>query len=146
MTGRLAAATSSRRRTGVLWARRRRDLGSSAASLRIAAIDVGERVERLLGLGLGRLDHQRLVDQQREVHGARVKAEVQQALGQVERLQFPARASSARRIWGTRQVREKQPQILRCAQDDEEVWSAVRDEGALLRWKLLRTAICLHVK
>ena len=44
----------------------------------------GEGVEALLGLGLGRLDHQRLVDQEREVDGRRVEAEVEQALGEVE--------------------------------------------------------------
>ena len=47
---------------------------------------VGESVERLVRLGLGRLDHQRLVDQQREVDGRRVEAVVEQALGDVERL------------------------------------------------------------
>ena len=45
---------------------------------------LGEGVEALLGLGLGRLDHQRLLDQQREVDGRRVEAEVEQALGEVE--------------------------------------------------------------
>src|SRR3712207_9204262 len=47
---------------------------------------VGERVERLLGLRLGRLDQQRLVDEQGEVHRRRVEAVVEQALGEVERL------------------------------------------------------------
>src|SRR5690348_3342660 len=46
-----------------------------------------ERVERLLGLGLGRLDQQRLVDDQREVDRRRVEREVEQALGEIERAQ-----------------------------------------------------------
>src|SRR4051795_8551264 len=54
------------------------------------AQDLGDRVregvERLAGLGLGRLDQQRLVDEQREVDRGRVEAVVEQALGQVERL------------------------------------------------------------
>src|SRR3954452_22309701 len=48
---------------------------------------VGERVERLLRLRLGRLDEQRLVDEQREVDRRRVEAVVEQALGEIERLQ-----------------------------------------------------------
>src|ERR1017187_1403194 len=47
---------------------------------------LGERVERLLGLGLGRLHHQRLVHEQREVHGRRMIGEVEQPLGEIERL------------------------------------------------------------
>src|SRR3954452_1134067 len=48
---------------------------------------VGERVERLLRLRLGRLDEQRLVDEQREVDRRRVEAVVEQALGEIERLE-----------------------------------------------------------
>ena len=39
-----------------------------------------------IDLGLGRLDHHRLVDEQREVDRRRVVSEVEQALGDVERL------------------------------------------------------------
>ena len=46
---------------------------------------VGERVQRLLRLCLGRLDEQRLVDEQREVHRRRVEAVVEQPLGEVQR-------------------------------------------------------------
>ena len=60
--------------------------GSSSASARIASIASAKRVERLAGLGLGRLDHQRLVDEQREVDRRRVEAVVEQPLGDVERL------------------------------------------------------------
>ena len=49
---------------------------------------LGERVERLARLGLGRLDHQRLVDEQREVDGRGMEAVVEQPLGEVERLQL----------------------------------------------------------
>ena len=63
---------------------------------------VGEGVEALLGLGLGRLDHQRLVDQQREVDGRRVEAEVEQALGEVEGGEARAPSSSACRRGRTR--------------------------------------------
>ena len=45
-----------------------------------------ERIKRLAGLRLRRLDHQRLVDEQREVDGRRVHPEVEQALGDVGRL------------------------------------------------------------
>src|SRR5436190_10497076 len=45
-----------------------------------------EAVQRLLGLRLGRLDHQRLVHNEREVHRGRVIALVNQALGDVQRL------------------------------------------------------------
>ena len=44
----------------------------------------GEAVERLARLRLGGLDHQRLLDQQREVDRRRVIAEVQETLGQVQ--------------------------------------------------------------
>ena len=63
-----------------------RDLGV-LLGLREDLVDrLRERIERLGRLGLGRLDHQRLVDQQREVHRRRMEAEVEQALGDVERL------------------------------------------------------------
>ena len=77
------------------------------------ADDVGERVERLARLGLGRLDQQRLVDEQREVDRRRVIAEVQHPLGEVERadperlLHRPAREHElvhARAVIGRRQV------------------------------------------
>ena len=67
-------------------ARSRAISGSRSASARISLDRLGERVERLPRLGLGRLDHQRLVDEQREVDRRRVEAEVEQALGDVERL------------------------------------------------------------
>ena len=86
ITGCFAAATSSRRRTGVVYGRLQRDLGVLGGLGEDRGDRLGEGVERLLGLGLGRLDHQRLVDQQREVDGRRVEAEVQQPLGEVERL------------------------------------------------------------
>jgi hypothetical protein len=87
MTGRLAAPASSKRRTGVVYGALRAISGSSAASRRISAIASAKASERLLGLRLGRLDEQRLVDEQREIDGGRMKAEVQQPLGQVERLE-----------------------------------------------------------
>ncbi len=43
-----------------------------------------ESVERLLGLGLGRLDHERAADDQGKVHRRRVDAVVDQALGEIE--------------------------------------------------------------
>ena len=85
MTGRLAAPASSRRRTGVVYGAFRATSGSSAASREDLRERLGERVERLARLGLGRLDEQRLVDDQREVDRRRVKAVVEQALGEVER-------------------------------------------------------------
>ena len=41
----------------------------------------GEAVQRLLGLSLGGLDQQRLLDQEREVDGGRMNPEVEQSLG-----------------------------------------------------------------
>ena len=54
------------------------ELGSSCASRGRLRSAVGERVERLLRLGLGRLDHERLLDDEREVDGRRVEAEIDQ--------------------------------------------------------------------
>src|SRR3954468_22807003 len=79
------------RRARLVEAAHRRRVGGVARDLRVLgrlAEDLGERVdeavERLAGLGLGRLDEQRLVDDQREVDGRRVDAVVEQALGQVD--------------------------------------------------------------
>ena len=47
--------------------------------------DVDEAVERLEALGLGRLDHERLLDDQREVDRRRMDAVVEDRLGDVER-------------------------------------------------------------
>ena len=44
-----------------------------------------EGVERLLGLGFGRLYHQRFVEEQREINGRGVVAIIQQTLGHIER-------------------------------------------------------------
>ena len=45
----------------------------------------GERVERLARLRLGRFDHQRLWDDEREVHGRRVEPFVDERLADIER-------------------------------------------------------------
>ena len=45
---------------------------------------LGQGGQRLRALGLGGLDHERLVDDQREVHGRCVEALLQEALGHVE--------------------------------------------------------------
>ena len=45
---------------------------------------VGEGVERVLILGLGRLDHERLVDDEREVVCGRVEVVIHQALGNIQ--------------------------------------------------------------
>src|SRR4051794_8330702 len=63
-------------------ARDLRVLGALAQDVRDG---VGEGVERLLRLRLGRLDEQRLVDEQREVDGRRMEAVVEQPLGEIER-------------------------------------------------------------
>ena len=70
------------------WCRARcgRSPGSSAASSQDRADHLGEVVQALLGLGLGGLDHERLVHQQREVHGGRVDLVVEHPLGDVQRL------------------------------------------------------------
>ena len=47
--------------------------------------DLHEAIERLAGLGLGGLDHERLLDDEREVDGGRVDALVQDGLGDVQR-------------------------------------------------------------
>ena len=49
------------------------------------AVNVADLVHRLLALGLAGLDHERLVDDEREVHRGRVQAEVEHSLGKVER-------------------------------------------------------------
>ena len=83
MTGRLAAAASSRRRTGVVYGALRAIYGIVGRLREDLGDRLGERVERLARLGLGRLDQQRLVDEQREVDRRRVEAVVEQALGEV---------------------------------------------------------------
>ena len=93
-TGWRAAAASSRRRTGVVYGALRATSGSSARLPQDLGDDLGEMVQRLLGLGLGRLDQQRLVDDQREVHGRRMHAVVEQPLGEVERPDPELAASS----------------------------------------------------
>ena len=50
-----------------------------------AVHDVDEGVQRLLALRLRRLDHQGLMEEQREVDGGSVETEVEQTLGDVER-------------------------------------------------------------
>ena len=92
--GRPGAAPRRPRRGGApasCTARSGRPPGSSRGLAQDLGHDLGEPVERLLGLGLGRLDQQRLVDDQREVHGRRVHAVVEQPLGEVERLDAAAR-------------------------------------------------------
>ena len=84
-SGRRAAVASSRRRTGVARGAARSSSGRSRASAAMAMQRVGERVERLERFGLGRLDEQALLDDEREVDGRRVEAVVDQALGDVER-------------------------------------------------------------
>ncbi len=73
---------SDRRRVG----RAAGDLGVLGGLFEDCRDRLREGVERLLRLGLGGLHHQRLVDEQREVDGGRVEAEVEQPLGEVERL------------------------------------------------------------
>ena len=85
ITGRLAAPASSSRRTGVSYGALCATDGSSAASSQDRRDRLRELVERLARLGLGRLDQQRLVHQQREVDGRRVEVVVEQPLGEVER-------------------------------------------------------------
>ena len=84
-TGCFAARTSSSRPTAWPCGADLIASGSSRASRRDREHRLDERVERLLRLGLGRLDHQRLWDDEREVDGRRVEAVVHQPLRDVER-------------------------------------------------------------
>src|SRR5689334_23030786 len=63
--------------------RRRRDRGVLLRLARDLDHRVAELVERLLGLRLGGLDHQRLFDDEREIRRGRIEAEIQQPLGDV---------------------------------------------------------------
>ena len=83
MTPRLAALTSSTRHDRLCGASLSRS-GSLAASPHDRQHRLGERVQRLLRLGLGGLDHQRLGHDQREVDRRRVEAVVHQPLGDVQ--------------------------------------------------------------
>ena len=76
-----AARASSTRPTGVV---RGAGPGTPSASAAMRDQGVGQGGHRLRALGLGRLDHERLVDDQREVDGRRVEALLQQALADVE--------------------------------------------------------------
>ena len=84
-TSRLAASASSGRLTGRECGASFSSCGSSAASARDRQHRLAELVERLHRLGLGRLDHQRLGHDQREVDGRRVEVVVHQPLGDVQR-------------------------------------------------------------
>ena len=59
-------------------------LGLGLGFLRDLDQRVGEGIQRVLVLGLGRLDHQRLVDDEREVVCGRMEVVIHQALGDVE--------------------------------------------------------------
>ena len=83
-------------------ARSGRSPGPRPPRARISPIASANASSVSLRLRLGRLDQQRLLHQQREVDRGRVVAEVEQALGQVERADAELAASSARRRARTR--------------------------------------------
>ena len=83
-TGLRAAVASSRRRSGAVYGAPFTRSGSSSASRAIASIASQKASSALHALGLRRLDHQRLVDDQREVDRRRVEAVVDQPLGDVQ--------------------------------------------------------------
>ncbi len=91
-----------------------RDLGVLGSLAQDRRDRLGEGVERLPGLGLGRLDHQRLLDEQREVDRRRVEAEVEQALGEVERLdaQLPLHRAAGEHELVHAELAEGQRQVL----------------------------------
>ena len=60
-------------------------VGVGIGKVKEPAVDVADLVHRLLALGLAGLDHERLVDDEREVHRGRMQAVVEHALGKVER-------------------------------------------------------------
>jgi len=60
-------------------------VGVGIGKVKEPAVDVADLVHRLLALGLAGLDHERLVDDEREVHRGRVQAVVEHTLGKVER-------------------------------------------------------------
>ena len=79
-----AARASSTRRTGVV-------CGADRACSTVGVLGdplerLGQRLERLEALGLGRLDHERLVHDEREVDRRGVEALLEQPLGHVEGL------------------------------------------------------------
>ena len=97
MTPRLAALTSSTRPTGPVVRRLLEQLGALGRIARDLEHRLDELVERLLRLGLGRLDHQRLGDDEREVDRRRVEVVVHQPLGDVERRDPVLALQAARR-------------------------------------------------
>ena len=82
---------------------------------------VAERVERLLRLGLGRLDHQRLGDDQREVDRRRVEAVVHQPLGDVERGDAVLALQVARREHELVHAEPVERQVVRVLEPREHV-------------------------
>ena len=80
----LAAAVSLGRETGVVTGAALSCSGSFSASVGDLDHGVDEGVERLLALGLGRLDHHGLGHDQREVDRRRMEAAVDQSLGDVD--------------------------------------------------------------
>ena len=82
---------------------------------------VGERVERLLRLGLRRLDHQRLRDDEREVDRRRVEAVVHQPLGDVERRDAVLALQRARREHELVHAEPVERQVVRVLQPREQV-------------------------
>jgi hypothetical protein len=77
-----AASVSSSRRRGAKDRRGLEALVARLGALGDRAQRGDELVERRLGFGLGRLDQHRAVDDQREIHGHRVEALVDQRLGE----------------------------------------------------------------
>ena len=82
---------------------------------------VAERVERLLRLGLGRLDHQRLGDDQREVDRRRVEAVVHEPLRDVERGAAVLALQRARREDELVHAEPVERQVVRVLQPREDV-------------------------
>jgi len=60
-------------------------LGIGVREFKELAVDAADLVHGLLALSLAGLDHERLMDDEREVHRGRVQAKVEHALGKVER-------------------------------------------------------------
>ncbi len=81
---------------------------------------IGEGIQRVLVLGLGRLDHQRLVDDEREVVRRRVELVVHQPLGDIQGADVAAFEASFRHelmhadtvIWYTIGIAQSCQQIV----------------------------------
>ena len=141
-TARLAAFTSSSRVDRPRVRRRVQDVGVGRRLARDREHRLAELVQPLLRLGLGRLDHQRLGDDQREVDRRRVEAVVHQPLGDVERRDAVLLLQRPRREDELVHAQPVERQVVRVLQPGEQVVGVQHGRPPTSRGAPARTRGC----